>query len=108
MRQLTRLTSKLSAVVCAAIFAAAVPASAKEGETRSCSTTFGGQTVCGDYVIGFTQQQYEDALKKRAEEIRAEEAEKRIQLQKLLEKQLDLTERATSAEKDGLRSQIAA
>jgi hypothetical protein len=80
MRQLTRLTSTLSAIVCATLLAAVVSASAKEGETRSCSTTFGGQTVCGDYVIGFTQQQYEDALKKRAEEIRAEEAEKRASL----------------------------
>jgi TIR domain len=55
-------------------------------------------------VIGITLEQYEVGLKQRAEEIRAEEAEKRIQLQKLVE----LTERATSAEKDSLRSQIAA
>ena len=48
--------------------------------------------------------QGEAGLKKRAEEIRAEEAEKRIQLNKLVE----LTERATSAEKDSLRGQIAA
>jgi tetratricopeptide (TPR) repeat protein len=86
------------------IFAAAVPASAKEGETRDCKTIISGQVVCGDLVVGFTQEQYEAALKKRAEEIRAEEADKRIQLQKLVE----LTERATSAEKDGWRSQIVA
>jgi tetratricopeptide (TPR) repeat protein len=103
VRQLTRLTSKLSAIVCATILAAAVSASAKEGETR-CETKFGGQVVCGDLVIGITLEQYEAGLKKRAEEIRAEEAEKRIQLQKLV----DLTERATSAEKDGLQSQINA
>ena len=54
-------------------------------------------------VIGITLEQYEAGLKKRAEEIRGEEAEKRIQLQKLVE----LTERATSAEKDNLRGQIA-
>ena len=69
-----------------------------------CKTIVGGQVVCGDLVIGITLEQYEAGLKKRAEEIRAEEAEKRIQLQKLVE----LTERATSAEKDSLRSQIAA
>jgi tetratricopeptide (TPR) repeat protein len=104
MRQVSRLTSKLGAIVCATLLAAAVSASAKEGETRKCETKLGGQVVCGDLVIGITLEQYEAGLKKRAEEIRAEEAEKRIQLQKLLE----LTERATSAEKDSLRSQIAA
>ena len=71
---------------------------------RSCETRFGGQVVCGDLVVGITLEQYEAGLKKRAEEIRAEEAEKRAQLQKLVE----LTERATSAEKDSLRNQIAA
>ena len=76
----------------------------KGGEQRTCKTTFGGQVVCGDQIIGITLEQYEAGLKKRAEEIRSEEAEKRIQLQKLLE----LTERATSAEKESLRSQIAA
>src|SRR6266540_837223 len=104
MRQSTGLRSKLSATVCATILAAAVSASAKEGETRTCETKLGGQVVCGDLVIGMTLEQYEAGLKKRAEEIRGEEAEKRIQLQK----RVDLTERATSAEKDGLRSQIAA
>src|SRR5215471_1272853 len=104
MRQLTRLRSKLSAIVCATILAAAVSASAKEGETRTCETKLGGQVVCGDLVIGITLEQYEAGLKKRAEEIRGEEAEKRVQLQKLME----LTERATSAEKDSLRGQIAA
>ena len=104
MRQVTRLTSKLGAIVCATLLAAAVSASAKEGETRKCETKLGGQVVCGDLVIGITLEQYEAGLKKRAEEIRAEEAEKRIQLQKLME----LTERATSAEKDSLRRQIAA
>src|SRR5262252_1180062 len=102
MRQPTRLRSKLSAIVCATILAS-VSASAKEGETRTCETKLGGQVVCGDYVIGITLEQYEAGLKKRAEEIRAEEAEKRVQLQKLV----DLTERATSAEKDSLRGQIA-
>ena len=104
MRQLTRPRSKLCAIVCATILAAAVSASAKEGETRNCETKLGGQVVCGDLVIGITLDQYEAGLKKRAEEIRAEEAEKRVQLQKLVE----LTERATSAEKDSLRGQIAA
>src|SRR5262245_535122 len=104
MRQLTRLRSKLSAIVCATILTVAASASAKEGETRTCATTFGGQVTCGDYVIGITLEEYEAGLKKRAEEIRGEEAEKRVQLQKLV----DLTERATSAEKDSLRSQIAA
>ena len=78
MRQSTRLRSKLSVIVCAAILAAAASASAKEGERRTCTTTFGGQVVCGDYVIGITLEQYEAGLKKRAEEIRAEETEKRI------------------------------
>jgi hypothetical protein len=65
--------------------------------------TFVQVTVCGDLVIGITLEQYEAGLKTRAEEIRAEEAEKRVQLQKLVE----LIERATSAEKDSLRGQIA-
>jgi hypothetical protein len=104
MRQLTRLASKLSVIVCATILAAAVSASAKDDETRTCKTTFGGQVVCGNLTIGITLEQYEAGLKKRAEEIRSEEAEKRVQLQKLME----LTERATSAEKDTLRGQIAA
>src|SRR6266481_1554737 len=34
--------------------AAAVSASAKGGETRTCETKLGGQVVCGDYVIGIT------------------------------------------------------
>ena len=108
MRQLTRLTSKFSVIVCATILAAAVSASAKAGETRTCETKLGGQVVCGDYVVGITLEQYEAGLKERAEEIRAEETEKRILLQKLTEKQVELTERATTAEKDGLRRQIAA
>ena len=87
MRQPTRLRSKLSVIVCAAILAAAASASAKEGETRTCETKLGGQVVCGDYVIGITLEQYEAGLKKRAEEIRAEETEKRTKLQNLLEKQ---------------------
>src|SRR5499427_38475 len=102
MRQPTRLRSKLSAIVCATILAS-VSASAKEGETRTCYSIFGGKVVCGDQSQGITLEQYEAGLKKRAEEIRAEEAEKRIQLQKLME----MTERATSAEKDSLRGQIA-
>ena len=105
MRRSKHPKSKLSAIVCATILAAAVSASsAKEDEQRTCKTTFGGQVVCGDLIIGITLEQYEAGLKKRAEEIRGEEAEKRIQLQKLVE----LTERATSAEKESLRSQIAA
>jgi tetratricopeptide (TPR) repeat protein len=91
-------------MVCATILAAAVSASAKEGEKRTCETKLGGQVVCGDYVVGITLEQYEAGLKKRAEEIRGEETEKRVQLQKLME----LTERATSAEKEKLQSQIAA
>src|SRR6476646_3346414 len=104
MRQVTRLTSKLGAIICATLLAAAFSASAKDGETRKCETKFGGQVVCGDLVIGITLEQYQAGLNKRAEEIRAEETEKHAQLQKLLE----LTERATSAEKDSLRSQVAA
>jgi hypothetical protein len=69
-----RRSSKLNAIVCAMIFAAAVSASAKEGETRK--TTFGGQAVCGDLVIGL-----EAGLEKRADEICADEAEKRNQHQ---------------------------
>src|SRR5215813_1213589 len=107
MRLSTRLRSKLSAIVCAAIVAAAASASAKEGETRTCETKLGGQIICGDYVVGITLEQYEAGLKKRAQEIRAEETEKRTKLQNLLEKQVQLTERATSAEKDSLRGQIA-
>ena len=104
MLQPAHSTLKLYAIVWATIFAAAVSASAKEGETRECLTVVGGQVVCGDLIMGITIEQYEAGLKKRAEEIRAEEAEKRVQLQKLVE----MTERATSAEKDSLRSQIAA
>ena len=105
MRYRTHPRLKLIALVCAAIFAATVSASAKEGEeARSCETKFGGQVVRGDLVIGITLEQYQAGLNKRAEEIRAEEAEKRVQLQKLME----LTERATDAEKGSLRSQIAA
>ena len=99
-----RSRSKLGAIIGATILAAAVPVSAKGGETRICETKLGGQVVCGDYIVGITLEQYETNLKKRAEEIRAKEAEKREQLQKLVQ----LTERATSAEKDTLRSQIAA
>src|SRR5262245_24178834 len=97
------LKNSAAAAVCTTILAAALSASAKEGETRTCETKLGGQVVCGDLVIGITLEQYEAGLKKRAEEIRGEEAEKRVQLQKLME----LTERATSAEKDSLRGQIA-
>src|SRR5215510_1464128 len=107
MRQSTRLRSKLSAIVCATMLAVAVSASAKEDEPRNCKTTFGGQVVCGNLTIGITLEQYEAGLKKRAEEIRAEETERRTKLQNLLEKQVQLTERATSAEKDSLRGQIA-
>jgi tetratricopeptide (TPR) repeat protein len=96
--------SILHAIVCATMVVAGASAFAKEGETRTCETKFGGQVVCGDLVIGITLEQYEAGLKRRAEEIRTDEVEKRIQLQKLL----GLTERATSAEKDGLRAQIAA
>src|SRR5262249_45827231 len=104
MRQLTRLAAKLSAIVCTTILAAAVSALPEEGETRTCETKLGGPVVWGDLVIGITLEQYEAGLKKRAEEIRGEEAEKRVQLQKLVE----MTERATTAEKENLRSQIAA
>src|SRR5262245_58990791 len=97
------LKNSAAAAVCATILASAVSASAKDDETRTCKTTFGGQVVCGNLTIGITLEQYEAGLKKRAEEIRGEEAEKHVQLQKLME----LTERATSAEKDSLRSQIA-
>src|SRR5262245_23975281 len=107
MRQATRLRSKLSAIVCATLLVAAVSSSAKEGETRTCTTTFGGQVVCGNLTIGITLEQYEARLKVRAEEIRGEETEKRLQLQNLMQKQVELTERATSAEKHSLRAQIA-
>jgi tetratricopeptide (TPR) repeat protein len=100
-RAMWRLTHS-SAIICAVIFAAMLSASAEQGEPRKCTTNLGGQVVCGDLVIGITLEQYEAGLKRRADEIRAEEAEKRIQLQKLVE----LTERATSAEKEGLHSQI--
>src|SRR5262245_32454140 len=103
MRRLLDLRSILNAIVCATIVAG-VTASAKAEESRTCQTTFGGQVVCGNLVIGITLEQYEAGLKKRAEEIRGEEAEKRVQLQKLVE----LTERATTAEKDSLRGKIAA
>jgi len=104
MPRLAHPTLKLSTIICATMFAATISVSAKDGETRSCETRFGGQVVCGDLVVGITLDQYEAGLNKRAEEIRAEESAKRVQLQKLME----LTERATDAEKDSLRSQIAA
>jgi hypothetical protein len=84
MRRLAHPRSKLKAMVCAAIFAAATSALGKDAEPRSCETRFGGQVVCGDLVIGITLEQYEAGLKKRSEEIRGEEAEKRAQLQKLV------------------------
>src|SRR5215510_16556371 len=102
------LKNSAAAAVCTTILAAALSASAKEGETRTCETKLGGQVVCGDLVVGITLEQYEAGLKKRAEEIRGEEAEKRVQLQNLMQKQVELTERATSAEKENLRGQIAA
>src|SRR5215471_10326689 len=102
------LKNSAAAAVCATILAAAVSASAKDGETRTCETKLGGQVVCGNLTIGITLEQYEAGLKKRAEEIRGEEAEKRVQLQNLMQKQVELTERATSAEKENLRSQITA
>src|SRR5262245_40624619 len=108
MPRSTHPRSKLSAIVCATMLAVAVSASAKEDEPRNCKTTFGGQVVCGNLTIGITLEQYEAGLKKRAEEIRAEETEKRTKLQNLLEKQVELTERATSAEKESLRGQISA
>lgn len=53
------LKNSAAAAVCATILAAAVSASAKEDERRTCNTTFGGQVVCGDLVIGITLEQYE-------------------------------------------------
>ena len=43
-------------------------------------TKLGGQSSVADLVVGITLEQYEAGLNKRAEEIRAEEAEKRVQL----------------------------
>src|SRR5262245_49912260 len=106
MQALKSLRSKLSAIVCATLLAAAVSEPAR-GETRTCYSIFGGKVVCGDQSQGITLEQYEAGLKKRAEEIRSEEAEKRAQLQNLMQKQVEMTERATSAEKDSLRGQIA-
>ncbi len=94
MQRSWHLRSKLNAIVCAMSVAAA--ASVKEGETRE--MTFGGQALYGYLIIAL-----ESGVEKRADEIRAEEVEKRIQHQKLM-----VTERATSAEKDSLRGQIAA
>jgi tetratricopeptide (TPR) repeat protein len=102
MRRSGHSGPRFSAIVYVTTIAAAITASAN-AEIRHCNTTLGGQVICGDQIQGITLEQYEERLKKRAEEIRAEEAEKRIQLQKLV----DLTERATSAEKDDLRGQIA-
>lgn len=93
-------------IFCAASFAAAA-ALAKAGETRDCKTIVGGQVFCGDLNVGITPAQYQEGLKNRADEIRAEEAKKRDELQALMTKQLELTERATAAEKESLRSQIA-
>jgi tetratricopeptide (TPR) repeat protein len=101
-RTIRRLTHS-TATICAVMFAAMLSASAEQGEPRKCTTNLGGQVVCGDLVIGITLEQYEAGLKRRADEIRAKEAETHAQLQKLVE----LTERATSAEKDSLHSQIA-
>ena len=52
MRRSWYLRSKLNAIIYAMIVAAAVLASAKEGETHE--TTFGGQAL-DDYVIGQDQ-----------------------------------------------------
>jgi len=93
MRRSWHLRSKLSEIVCAMIVTAAVSASAMKDET-----TFSGKALNG-YLVG----ELGVGLEKRTDEIRAEEAEKRIQPQELME----LTERATSAEKDSLRGQVA-
>ena len=93
MRRSWHLRSKLSAIVCAMIVTAAVSASAMKDET-----TFSGKALNG-YLVG----ELGVGLEKRTDEIRAEEAEKRIQPQELME----FTERATSAEKDSLRGQVA-
>jgi hypothetical protein len=101
MRRSTYL-SKLNTIVCATFFATTLSLSAQQSNT--CTATPGGQVVCGSLNIGVTLEQFEAGLKKRAEEIRSEETEKRIQLQRLL----DLTERATEVEKESLRGAIAA
>jgi hypothetical protein len=74
-RAMWRLTHS-SPTLCALILAATLSASAKEGDSRTCTTNLGGQVVCGDLVVGITLEQYEAGLKRRADEIRAEEAEK--------------------------------
>jgi tetratricopeptide (TPR) repeat protein len=58
-------------------------------------------TIYGDLVVGITFEQHEAAMRKRGEEISAEETKNRIQWQQLME-------RATSAEKESLQSKIAA
>jgi hypothetical protein len=58
MRRLARPQSKLTVMICATILAAASSALAKDVETRSCETKFGGQVVCGDLIIGITLEQY--------------------------------------------------
>ena len=69
MRRSWHLRSKLSAIVCAMIVTAAVSASAMKDET-----TFSGKALNG-YLVG----ELGVGLEKRTDEIRAEEAEKRIQ-----------------------------
>jgi len=53
------------------------------GQPRTCKTIAGGRVVCGDLIIGITLDQYQDRLKRRADEIRSEEAQKRNQIRKL-------------------------
>jgi len=101
------MTPRLSYVVLFTIpLLALTPlAQAQQPAVRAKSgVAIGGNVSNSTIISGYTIEQYEAGLKKRAEEIRAEKAEKRVHLQKLVE----LTERATSAEKDSLRSQIAA
>jgi hypothetical protein len=71
-QRLAHPRSKLKAMVCAAILAAATSALAKDGETRTSTTNLGGQLVGGDYVNGITIEQYKADLTKRAEEVRVE------------------------------------
>jgi tetratricopeptide (TPR) repeat protein len=90
MRRLAHPGSRLKAMVCATIFAAT---SALANDVV-CEYQLGRQVVCHP-KFEITPEQYKADLNKRAEEIRAEEAEKRAELQKLMES----NEGATSPEK---------
>ncbi|MEM1287362.1 MAG: tetratricopeptide repeat protein [Pseudomonadota bacterium] len=63
---------------------AAFFAGGQGGTQVDCRVDGDGSQGCGDVIIGITLEQYEGGLRRRAEEVRAEEAEKRGKLERLV------------------------